>query len=151
MVITKFIIPQNGGNEMRSGYVQYVQPIKPNLPAHTTFMAIYDHEQTVLEVHAHIYCIIILQYIKNYTMVMEVLKKLKIQQFQGFYPIPFLCTQCLSVQKLVFLVPYSKSIKNRFPRTIVNQEINCRYQIAFRKYQKIILPCINRTLCSNLI
>ena len=31
---------------MRLGYVQYIQDIQPNVPACTTFIDIYNHEQT---------------------------------------------------------------------------------------------------------
>ena len=33
-----------GGDETRSGYVQYVQGIQPNLPAGTKLIDIYNHE-----------------------------------------------------------------------------------------------------------
>ena len=32
-----------GGNETRSGYVQFVQGIQPNVPAQTTFIDIYSY------------------------------------------------------------------------------------------------------------
>ena len=34
-------MPNFGGDETRSGYMQYVQGIQPNIPARTTFIYIY--------------------------------------------------------------------------------------------------------------
>ena len=41
-----------GGYETRSGYMQYVQGIQPNVPALTTFIDIY-HITYLLALHVH--------------------------------------------------------------------------------------------------